>query len=272
MARLGISEFTFAFAFLHEQTNRNWGNFKSYVALPSLREEHTQPWDAELPFRGTSYYYQFKLSDWLWSGNAKYRRLPQREYSRPYYRINLYRKNNNKQHQMLWNFAQSNPETYYVAPMFNSDEGFRKAFMNKQVVDHSKLIPLVRCIKYSSPNDKDQHDITWQHLSPSKFSQHSETHTGDGAIEGVDLGIIFEKSKPSWMEINEHFTDKILDETRKLVAATENLNAKDHALVEILLAKLNTKNLAEGIQTAGQILFAISDVVLVIVGEGNRNQ
>lgn len=72
MGITGISEFSFGFAFLFEQTNRNWANLTAAPILPSLQQEADTGWDARLPLNATDFYYQFKLSDYLWNGNAKY--------------------------------------------------------------------------------------------------------------------------------------------------------------------------------------------------------
>jgi len=66
MAEIGISEFTFGYAFLFEQTQANWGGLKAAPVLPSLQQEEQEGWDARLPLNGTDSYYQFKLSDYLW--------------------------------------------------------------------------------------------------------------------------------------------------------------------------------------------------------------
>ena len=65
MAIIGISEFTFGFAFLYEQTVAKWGRLTAAPILPSLFQEAQDPWDAHLPVSGTDYYFQFKLSDYL---------------------------------------------------------------------------------------------------------------------------------------------------------------------------------------------------------------
>jgi hypothetical protein len=51
MALTGISEFTFGFAFLSEQANRNWP-LKAVPILPSLQQEADEGWDAKLPTDG----------------------------------------------------------------------------------------------------------------------------------------------------------------------------------------------------------------------------
>jgi hypothetical protein len=88
MAEIGISEFTFGYAFLFEQTQANWGNLRAAPVLPSLQQEEQEGWDARLPLNGVDFYYQFKLSEYLWRGNATYIRNGM--YNNPYYRIWLH--------------------------------------------------------------------------------------------------------------------------------------------------------------------------------------
>ena len=58
MAITGISEFSFGYAFLYEQTRRNWGTLRAAPILPSLQKEADEGWDANLPTHGVDYYYQ----------------------------------------------------------------------------------------------------------------------------------------------------------------------------------------------------------------------
>ena len=58
MAEIGISEFTFGYAFLYEQTRANWGGLTAAPVLPSLQQEEEQGWYAHLPLEGTDFYYQ----------------------------------------------------------------------------------------------------------------------------------------------------------------------------------------------------------------------
>jgi hypothetical protein len=90
VAVVGISEFTFGFAFLFEQTQRNWPDIKAAPILPNLQQEAGLGYDANLPINGIDYYYQFKLSDYLSRGNATY--IKDNTYAGPYYRIALHRR------------------------------------------------------------------------------------------------------------------------------------------------------------------------------------
>lgn len=71
MVAIGISEFTFGFAFLYEQTRRNWHDLVAAPVLPSLRQEADDAWDARLPLEGTVFYFQFKVSDLLSHSNSR---------------------------------------------------------------------------------------------------------------------------------------------------------------------------------------------------------
>src|SRR5688572_27998574 len=99
MTITGLSEFSFGFAFLFEQTHRNWPGMKAAPVLPSLRQEADDAWDAHLPLQGLDYYYQFKLTDYLFNWNAKY--IADGTYHSPYYRIAFHSRDNNRQHRRL---------------------------------------------------------------------------------------------------------------------------------------------------------------------------
>ena len=46
MVAIGISEFTFGFAFLYESTMANWNDLVAAPVLPSLQQEQNEGWDA----------------------------------------------------------------------------------------------------------------------------------------------------------------------------------------------------------------------------------
>ena len=63
MVAIGISEFTFGYAFLFDLTLANWGDITAAPILPSLQQENNLGWDASLPMQGIPYFYQFKLTE-----------------------------------------------------------------------------------------------------------------------------------------------------------------------------------------------------------------
>src|SRR3972149_218984 len=88
MAKIGISEFTFGFAFLYEQTHANWTALRAAPVLPSLQEEQGKGWDARLPLNGVDFYYQFKLSEHLSRSNSSF--IADGTYTGPYHRLALH--------------------------------------------------------------------------------------------------------------------------------------------------------------------------------------
>ncbi len=199
MAEVGMSEFQFGFGFLFEQTRREWANLRVAPILPSLQQEQNVGWDARLPLAATDYYYQFKLSDYLERTNAKY--IRERIYSSPYLRIALHRRNQNRQHQRLKTCAASNFHTYYVAPEFDTIESFNSAFMNQQLLNRSRLIPVRDC-KYV--DDSEQHYITFQRGS-TKWKFHSEEEDHENSIGGENLGAFYKHESEDAREVDDQF-------------------------------------------------------------------
>jgi len=203
VASAGISEFSFGFAFLHEQTVRNWTQLVAAPVLPSLRREADEGWDARLPTRGIDFYYQFKLSDCLERSNAKF--IRDGSYNDPYYRISLYRRNNSAQHNRLIDHSNRNPHTYYVAPEVRTEEEFNRAFLSSRVVDNSRLIPLARCRRIT---DSEQHYITFQPRHRN-WMQHSEPLRRKDSVRGEELEDLYKKSSSKWQEIDEEFAFEV---------------------------------------------------------------
>lgn len=48
MAEIGISEFTFGYAFLFEQTQAAWAGLRAAPILPSLQQEALEAWEARV--------------------------------------------------------------------------------------------------------------------------------------------------------------------------------------------------------------------------------
>ncbi|PWB55286.1 MAG: hypothetical protein C3F06_02800 [Candidatus Methanoperedenaceae archaeon] len=262
MVELGISEFTFGYAFLYEQKQKNWGSLVTAPILPSLRQETKKGWDARLPIRGCDFYYQFKLSDRLERGNAKF--ITDKTYKAPYYRIKLHTRNFNRQHQILWQHAQSNPNTYYVAPEFVTLKNFNKAFLSNTITEHSRLIPLSQCdnfLKY----DSSQHYITYQE-NDSRFCQHSESLWHEKSRSGKELETIYNESRQSWRPINEDFVDRIFDQTKKKFVnlAEEERDPSDFLGI---LEENDNQDMIGKLLLSAKVLSVVFGVSMVIIGE-----
>lgn len=188
MVSIGISEFTFGYAFLHEQTIRHWSNLYAAPILPSLIQEADQGWDAHIPLVGDDFYYQFKLSEYLVWRSAKY--IKDGTYNDPYFRISLHKNNYNRQHRRLKAHASLHPHTYYVAPEFTIYDDFNEIFLNSNITTRSRLIPLNDC---DDIYDNNQHYITYQKDDPS-WIQHSESRKHEWSILGENIPSYYEKS------------------------------------------------------------------------------
>lgn len=262
VAEIGISEFTFGYAFLFEQTHSNWGNLKAAPILPSLQQEEEEGWDARLPLDATDFYYQFKLSDYLSRGNAKY--ISDGTYAGPYYRFWLHRHNNNQQHQRLRQHCIQNPYTYYVAPQFNAIEEFNSRFLAHQITANCRIIPLTDC---EDVNDGDRHCITFQPHSPA-WILHSEPKRREKSYTGQELSALYRESFNHWQRVDLQFTERLFEKTRditKRVVAEEE--PQRGQLVRPLLDEPPIeRNRRDLLLRTADILSAAFGVTLVLVG------
>jgi hypothetical protein len=262
MGAIGISEFTFGYAFLHEQTHANWNGLKAAPVLPSLQQEHEQGWDAHLPLVGTDFYYQFKLSEYLHRKNAKY--IADNTYDGPYYRLSLHRKDGNRQHQRLKRHAEINPNTYYVAPEFNSVDEFNTAFLEREISNRSRLIPVAECDEIK---DGDQHYITFASGSEAWY-QHSQSKLHRQSYYGEELGSFYETTRPTWRRIDEGFSVELFERARSVVR--ESLEFEDTAArgsaIRLLDFDPRQRTRAEVLRRTSEILSVTLGVTLLLVG------
>jgi len=214
MAITGLSEFTFGYAFLFEQTTKNWNGLRAAPILPSLSTEADVGWDAHLPTQATDYYYQFKLSDYLYRSNASF--IRDLTYANPYYRLSLHRRDNNRQHHRLFAHAQIRPQTYYVAPEFQSVDAFNQSFLSKQISDRSRLIPIAQC---DDCTDADQHYITYQ-PGDTGWRFHSDGKRREQSYTGMELQTVFDQARSSLRPVDTSFAEELF------VATTDQVRAR----------------------------------------------
>jgi hypothetical protein len=262
MATIGISEFTFGYAFLYEQTQRNWGNLRLAPIFPSLGQEQQQGWDAYLPVNGIDYYYQFKLSDYLSRPYATFMR--DGTYNAAYYRVALHRKDSNRQHQRLRDHAQANPYTYYVAPEFNRLDDFHAAFLAGQITNNSRIIPAEDC---DDILDGDQHYLTFQE-GQTDWIQHSELRRHEHSFSGRELEALYRNSSPRWKRIDKLFADDLFEKTSttlKRVLAKEERRMMTAAIPLLDFNPHQAETRDVFIRTS-QILSVALGVTLMVVG------
>jgi hypothetical protein len=256
MAITGISEFTFGFAFLFEQTHRNWDGLTAVPVLPSLQQEADDAWDARLPTQAIDYYYQFKLSDYLWAAHAKFRK--DGTYAQPYFRIALHRRDNNRQHRRLKKHAENHAETYYVAPEFTELNEFNDSFLAREITQHSRLIPVQDC---DDVHDGEQHYITYR-SGHQGWLQHSDPKVHERSERGIDLERVYRQSRPKWKDVNDRFANDLLESTRERIyreLEDEEQGERDR-LVRSVVDRVPDR------RTTGSLLQATAEMVSVYYG------
>lgn len=264
MASIGISEFTFGYAFLYEQTRANWRTLRAAPILPSLQQEQHAGWDAHLPVLGVDFYYQFKLSDHLSRANATF--IAEGVYSSPYYRVALHRRNLNRQHQRLRQHSATYRHTYYVAPEFDTIDDFNAAFLSSQITARSRIIPLTDC---DDINDGAQHYITFQPGS-REWKQHSEEKTHDISYSGRDLEKLYLGTRQEWRATDKKFAEELFDKTAAVVRSVVQREEKREPALSLLNFNPRQAERSEILFRTSQILSVTLGVTLVIVGARNQ--
>ncbi|HLA28081.1 MAG: hypothetical protein A3G17_00690 [Planctomycetes bacterium RIFCSPLOWO2_12_FULL_50_35] len=210
MVAIGISEFSFGFAFLEEQITRCRDRLRCAPILPSLREEAVKGFDAHLPTRGIDFYYQFKISDYLWYWNATY--ISNGTYPGPYYRFWV----DSNQHRRLFRLSQHKHYTYYVAPRMRNREEFDNAFLTRTVTPRSVLVPVRDCGNIIKDTG---HCITLPENSRG-WEFHSESNHFESEINGEKLEIFIKESKQHWQPIDDKFAHELVGELWGLAEKT----------------------------------------------------
>lgn len=261
MGLTGISEFTFGFAFLHEQTNRHVVGITAVPILPSLQQEADLGWDARLPINGVPNYYQFKLSDYLYRSNATF--IKEGPYDSAYYRISLHRRNNYRQHNLLRDLSYNNPDTYYVAPEMNRYDVFNQAFLNQAVVAGSRLIPLSEC---SYIFDEQPHYITYQ-AGDVTWHQHSEAIRHERSYLGKEIESLYAVQRERAQRIDRDFAANVWKE--QVHAFNTSLQKEDRAISEAeqkLFAEPSDNSRIGFLRAASEIALTVFGATLVIIG------
>jgi len=264
MAVTGVSEFTFGYAFLYEQTERNWSGLKAAPVLPSLQQEADLGWDAHLPTNATDFYYQFKLSEYLSRANAKY--IADGTYATPYYRVALHRRDNNLQHARLRQHCIAHPDTYYVAPEFSGLTDFNDSFLAKQITENSRLLKLVDCLDI---NDGEQHYITFRSGSVD-WLQHSEAKRIVGSESGKDLEQIYRRSSKKWRAVDEGFAESLFEATAAQIRHQRQAELKvDVPALQLLDIGHQQRTRSGYLRRTADLLSIFYGLTLVLVGEPN---
>lgn len=239
---------------------------QQHQSCPSLQKEKEEGWDAQLPLTGTAVYYQFKLSERLSRGHA--RLIKDGTYTTPYYRVSLHRRDGNRQHQRLRVLASQHPNTFYVAPEFDTIEDFNSAFLSRQVATRSRIIPVAEC---DDINDGDQHYITFQ-TGESVWRQHSQTKLHRGSFLGAELETIYRSTERQWQKIDREFAESILERAAGIVmeAAQGEVQPVDRSSLDVLNFSPRKADRTEILLRAAEMLSIGIGVTLVLVGSSQQ--
>jgi hypothetical protein len=211
MAYIGLSEFQYGFAFLYEQVSANWKDLDACPILPSLQKEANEGWDARLPIKGSPYFYQFKMTDYLTRRYARERiensKSKNRVHSNPYFRFDLHPNNDYQQHKLLREKSKSERHVYYVVPAIIDKRGFDNIFLQKKIHLNSRLVPLSSCHKIKDFNAyhcitfEEHADFGYQHSDPQKINKIINTNT---------LEEFYKSSAKEWRLIDMDYLYQIL--------------------------------------------------------------
>jgi hypothetical protein len=262
MAQIGISEFSFGYAFLYEQTHANWADLQAAPILPSLQQEQEEGWDAHLPLNATDFYYQFKLTDYLSRRNASF--IADGTYTTPYYRIALHRKDYNRQHRRLRDHSATNLNTFYVAPEFTAADDFHAAFLARELTNESRMIPISDCDDIADGN---QHYITFQ-TGQTTWIQHSERKRHERSFFGRDMRKLYKNTDKQWRRTDKHFANELFDKTAEVVRKIVKREERHLFESAVPLLDFNPQQAErkDVLLRTSQILSVFLGVTLVLVG------
>lgn len=247
MAQIGISEFTFGFAFLREQLALQ--DIAGYPVLPSLSAESAFGWDAAItPTEGTVIFYQFKMSDYLEHGNSLH--VSDGTYA-SYYRFYLHDDSDYRQHRLLKALADTLAPTYYVAPEVTTEALFSAAYSAGTVSENSRIIPLLECDDIAV-GDPEQHYITYA-TGDTNFTFHSEPHTKQGSVNGRQLRDLYRKLLMKREPLTHDFVGSFLEKAR-------SISSKAAPSQDMAKADLNMSHIA-------QFMAANFGVATVVIAE-----
>lgn len=170
-----FTEFSYGFAVTHELILQNSGNVVAAPEFPSLIREGQAGggYDVRINF-GTFVFLQFKLSEFMYGGRARYRSL----IGLPYYKFVLTPRWKSQQHRMLVDLGNTGQQVYYAAPIFHLQTHFNAEFQGKTVVNRSAFINPAE-IGYLA--DDDDHFVVFNNVDahfcsePRKLRLHTGT-------------------------------------------------------------------------------------------------
>ena len=135
--RAQFSEFSYGFAFTHELVNHLPG-ITVAPQFPSLIEEGKAGYDMSVPIWGVPMFFQYKLSEFLQGGAAKY----WSSHGRAHFRFGTTTTNKSPQHNLLKDLADSGKDVFYVAPGLYEMQDFNVAYRQNRIGSSSVCVPV----------------------------------------------------------------------------------------------------------------------------------
>lgn len=169
MVEPSLSEFTYGFGLSRELYNTLQQHGITAPIFPSLQLELALPSDLSFSIRGVPVFLQFKLSEALTTGRARY----WSHYRQLYYQFRLYPFRRSPQHNRLVSLSKSFPLVFYCAPLFHTYMEFSNYFGAGTIWLNTKWIYLdgLKTIRGYA-----KHSITYSRSDPPW--QHSDRHMG----------------------------------------------------------------------------------------------
>jgi len=261
---LTVSEFTFAYNFLHEHHTMFQGNLIAAPILPSLFGESELGFDACLPTSAACFFFQFKRSYFITRQHPRRRNRQPPPYAAPFYRIYLHRKGDYNQHFLLKGWSGLFRTTYYVAPQINDNATYYQAARAGVSWMCSRSIPVNQLNEQFTRTDNEQHFIEFKESVDDPLICSDFPIPIKKSIKGNNLKEVYLRQRKwpidnltrylaekTYSFITEHWADKTTNQIEK-VSISDNPQKQ-----EIIKSLLYSSNL----------LSAYLGIVPVLVGE-----
>lgn len=143
----GLNEKTYEFAFTHQLLEKIKVRGLSPPRppkFPTTRAEAKEGYDVNVNVGGIALFFQFKISEYLISRNAK--EAKNGVVDPPYFRFKIYSRARSPQHQMLFALESRIEEAMlpgfvsYAAPLFISWNDFEHYFVGNSILEHSYYV------------------------------------------------------------------------------------------------------------------------------------
>ena len=229
-----VTEFSYAFAFLHEQVLDYHDDLLVAPITPNLIQEGQLAWDVLLPTKAGLFFFQFKKPEYIVRPDARcVRKTEEREeFPTPCYRITIHKKHNYSQHFLLKQWADRFPWTFYVSPQIADDETYQRFFFKHQITENSRFIPLSSCRDYEI-GDPRPHYIVYGDEEALIRSCSDSAHEIKGSFLGKSIRENYRKEE-HWTNINLAFIFEFYGLCCKLAKLDKDL--------EIIKQKLINRN------------------------------